>query len=541
MWRRWEFSQILELFGKAYPYRELDENDLITVLSYMHGRYPKLAWVSMVDKVAMRPMNAKEIYQYYYENLSMIPDVKNYLIVDEMNEVPLGVLDEAFVAEYGAPGTKFIIRGSAWRISSVYDDKIYVNSVDDPTGAIPRWVGEEIPVPYKVANEVGEIRSFVEERVRRSDDLKVIAATLSKKYPASEDTIQRAISEIVEQVQKGFKVPTDRKIIIEDWEDYTIVHVCLGSLANRTLAVLLGYMLSEKTGYTMGIQEDPYRIIIQNKEVVNSEMVREALYELSTMNINDIVISAFVKTGLFKRRMINVGRKFGAVAKGADFSNISLMQLTKSFQGTAIFNEAVKETLSKDTDIQNLSFVLEGIHNGDVEIILIKKGGEVTPMTRLGLEKVGRRRSLISSEKMKHLMIESARARLLNEVRTFVCTNCWDFIQMISIKNLDEVVSCPKCDSNRIGVLRRLEGDVKKVSNKMGRRLTSEERKLEIQAIKTAELMTKYGKLAAVVLAGKNLRLSDAENILGKAEGITDNLFELIVEAERRALRRRFW
>jgi ATP-dependent Lhr-like helicase len=541
MWRRWGFNQILELFRKAYPYRELDENELASVLNYMHTRPPRLAFVLSEDKVAMRPMNAKEMYKYYYETLSMIPDVKNYLIVDETSEVPVGILDEAFVAEYGDPGTKFIVRGSAWRISSVYGDKIYVKPVDDPTGAIPSWVGEEIPVPYEVANEVGEIRSFVEERLRQGDPPLSIAESLSKKYPADKDTIQRAISETVEQVRLGFKVPTDRRLVIEDWEDYTIIHVCLGSLGNRTLTVLLGHILSEETGYPIGIQGDPYRVIIQNAEVVNSKMVREALYELSTIVIKEIVTEAFVKTGLFKRRIINVARKFGAVAKGADFSNISLMQLTKSFQGTAIFDEAVKETLSKDTDLQNLSLFIEGIRRGDVEITLIEKGEEATPLTRIGLENVGRRRSIISSEKMKRLTIESARARLFNEVMTFVCTNCWGFIQMIPIKNLEEEVTCPRCGSNRIGVLRKSESDVRKVSEKRGGRLTGEESKMEEKAIKTASLTAKYGKLAAVVLAGKNLRLSKAEDILEKAEGINDNLFELIVEAERMALKRRFW
>jgi ATP-dependent Lhr-like helicase len=239
--------------------------------------------------------------------------------------------------------------------------------------------------------------------------------------------------------------------------------------------------------------------------------------------------------------MINVARKFGAVAKGADFSNISLMQLTKSFQGTAVFEEAVKETLSKDTDLQNLSLVIEGIRRGDIEITVIEKGEEATPLTRIGLENVGRRRSIISSEKMKRLTLESARARLLNEVMTFICTNCWGFIQMIPIKNLDEEVTCPKCGSNRIGVLRKSEDDVRKVLEKRGSRLTAEESKMEEQAIKTANLTAKYGKLAAIVLAGKNLRLSKAEDILDKAEEIDDNLFELIVEAERRALKRRFW
>jgi len=540
MWNRWDFNQILELFKKAYPYRELDEADLVDVLTYMHNRYPRLAWVSLEDKITAKPMNSQEIYQFYYEHLSMIPDSKKYLIIDETNEMALGLLDEVFVAEYGIPGTKFIIKGSAWRIESVLGDKIYVTPVDDATGAIPSWIGEAIPVPYKVANEVGKIRAFVEERFIQGDELSAIALTLSKRYPASRDTIQRAIREIVEHVRRGFIVPTDRRLVIEDWEDYTIIHVCLGSLANRTLAVVVSHMLSERTGYTMRTQEDPYRIIIHNMDIVNSEIVEEVLYEFSKIDIKDIIVKAFEKTGLFKRRIINIASKFGAIAKGVDFSNISLNQLTKSFRGMVIFNEAIKEIISRDTDLQNLNGFLNSLHKGEVEIIL-EKGKEVTPLTRLSLEKFRRPRSLLSSEKMKRLTLESAKARLLSEVRTFICTNCWDFIQMTPIKNLEKTVSCPKCSSHRIGVLKKSMSIVKKVSVKISKKLTVDEKKIAEQAIKTAALVAKYGKRAVVVLAGKNLSFSEVENILSKIEGIDDNLYMSIVEAERKALTHMFW
>ncbi|MDH5771059.1 MAG: DEAD/DEAH box helicase, partial [Candidatus Bathyarchaeota archaeon] len=145
--RRLPFQRILEIVRNAYPYRNLTEEDLVKVLTYMHTRYPRLVWVSFKDKLALSPRDRKGIYEYYYGNLSMIPYEKNYLVVDETDDTPVGILDEAFVSEYGEIGTKFIVRGSAWKIVNVYGDRIYVKPVEDPTGAIPSWVGEEIPVP----------------------------------------------------------------------------------------------------------------------------------------------------------------------------------------------------------------------------------------------------------------------------------------------------------------------------------------------------------------------------------------------------------
>ena len=107
---RWYFDEALNLVTRAYPYRDLSEETLVKVLQYMHERYPRLAWVSERDKMFAKPRDVKEFYEYYFENLSMIPDQKQYLVLQEDGS-PIGVLDEAFVAEHGEVGIKFVEGG----------------------------------------------------------------------------------------------------------------------------------------------------------------------------------------------------------------------------------------------------------------------------------------------------------------------------------------------------------------------------------------------------------------------------------------------
>ena len=66
----------------------------------------------------------------------MIPEEKHFLVIDESNDNPVGVLDEAFVAEYGSPGNKFIESGRVWKILHIYGDRIYVKEEEDPTGSL---------------------------------------------------------------------------------------------------------------------------------------------------------------------------------------------------------------------------------------------------------------------------------------------------------------------------------------------------------------------------------------------------------------------
>src|SRR5512137_1191516 len=163
----------------------------------------------------------------------MIPEEKQFLVIDESMDSSIGVLDEAFMAEYGKPGTKFIIRGSPWQIIHTTEDKVYVHPVDDPSGSIPSWIGEEIPVPYEVAQEVAQVRDFVEEKLKNGLSTEEVSVLLNKEYPADRETVERALAETVEQIKLGFPVPTPNRIVFENWGEFVIIHSNFGSLTNR--------------------------------------------------------------------------------------------------------------------------------------------------------------------------------------------------------------------------------------------------------------------------------------------------------------------
>ena len=85
-----------------------------------------------------------------------------------------------------------------------------------------------------------------------------------------------------------------------------------------------------------------------------------------TQTAKDTLTRSTVKTGLFKRRVIQVARRFGALKKWADFSNVSIQKLISSFEGTPIYEEGLKEVFSKDLDADGLIMVLKRIRDGDV-------------------------------------------------------------------------------------------------------------------------------------------------------------------------------
>jgi len=292
------------------------------------------------------------------------------------------------------------------------------------------------------------------------------------------------------------------------------------------------------------VQHDPYRIFIQTMEKVEPKLIIKIIHELKDYDERqtiEMLTKAVVKTGIFKRRLIHVARRFGAIQKDVDFESISLRNLVKSFEDTVIYEEALKEVFAKDLDLKNLVNVFGMIRRGEIKIIYVETGGELTPIARVGMERVSMKTDLIPPDKMRRILIESAKARLLNETRTFICTECWDYIEMITLKDLPNKPSCPKCGSPRLGILEVEEEEAYPLIEKKGEKLTKTEEYLREEAIETANLIAEYGKAAVIALSGKKLRLNDVKDILAKERFLTDRFFELIIEAEREALKRRFW
>jgi ATP-dependent Lhr-like helicase len=535
---RWYFYEIMELFTKADPYSDLVEEDLVSVLNYMHSRFPRLAWISMQDKIVLRPRRLKDLYEYYFGKLSMIPDEKQYLVVDSTDQNPVGVLDEAFVAEYGQPGTKFIVRGSPWRMKSIRAEKIYVEPIKDPTGAIPSWVGEEIPVPFEIAQEVGKIRRYVQESREAGRTSSDIVSELTAKYPGDKETLQRALSETFDQLENGRAVPTDKTITIEDWNEYTIVSAHFGLLVNRTLARLVGHLLSEELETSIGIQQDPYRFVLQSPGIALGEHVVSTLRKLPSMQVEDLLLEASKKTGLFKRRMVHVARRFGAISRWTNFAALSLRQLMKSFEGTVILDEAFKETLEKDLDLPHTKSLLEAIRSGDITLVIEKRQPDPSPVARIGLERISRKSDLIPAEKMRAILLESTRVRLLNEVRTFACVSCWEYTEVIRIKDLHKEPKCPNCGSKSLGMFVDSPEVVRKLAGK--RRLTEREDVTLQRAKDTAKLVARHGRIAAVALVGRKISPRDALKILRKSRTVSSNFLEMVMSAEKAALKRRF-
>jgi len=112
---------------------------------------------------------------------------------------------------------------------------------------------------------------------------------------------------------------------------------------------------------------------------------------------------------------------------------------------------------------------------------------------------------------------------------------------MIRAKDLPNKPKCPKCSSQAIGLLKVEEEKVLPLMEKKGEKLTKNEEKLQQRALQTAALIAKYGKAATVALCARKVQPSDVKDILEEEPKLDDRFYELVLEAERKAMSKRFW
>jgi ATP-dependent Lhr-like helicase len=534
--REASLDEALETFRRAYPFRHLDREDLLRVLDFAQSLERRFLRLSEDGRTFGRSGKTERAFEYYFGNLSMIPEFRQYLVVDDERNQPVGILDESFVAEYGKPGVKFVMAGSLWRIVQVFRNKVFVKSDEDPIGAIPTWIGEEIPVPFSVAQEVGVMRAEFEKRLREGEKFEEAVVEFASAYGVGRETIERAVAGVRKQLEAGLVVPTHGLVTVERVKDMCIVNACFGTLVNRTLARLLAYKISAELGISVATSIDPYRIILRS-ESLDPETVLQILRGELSKDLKRDLRQIIEESRFFKWRLAQVARRMGVLEREVELTSSILEKLARALRGTPAFEETFKEVVTKDLDLERTLKVLEGLKCGKIGVISLGEREEPTPLSL----PVFRRRYLVLEPpvygRAKILAVASAKARLLSETLTLACMGCRSHVEEKKVYDLRERPECPRCGSRELGAVEESEEEVRRALELFERgRKTPLWRKLS----QSSKLVFKFGKPAVVVFAGRGITPAAAREILARAPKLSDRLLEFVLRKEREALFRRF-
>ncbi|RZN62323.1 DEAD/DEAH box helicase [Methanonatronarchaeum sp. AMET6-2] len=501
-------DKALEVFSRAYPYRDLTHEDVVDVLGLLEqGR--------VISRDEDRIVRRGSTWKYYYSNLSMIPDEKTYEVRDIASSRPLGKLDESFVASFAKPGEVFITQGKMWRILNMEDDVIKVEEINDPQGTVPSWVGEEIPVPFNVAQSVGRIRR------------KLIDGDVDfNHYLIGGEAGEKLMEVVSRQTEAGYPVPTDNKVVVELGKQEAIINICGGHRVNKTLGQALTSLLASRLGSSVGLDVDPYRIKLKLPKK-RSSVVKE-VFPVNPDHLKPILSMSLKNTSQFKWELMKVAKKFGVVRKDADYTNYDTEKLMDIYSDTPLYREAMKEILNHKLDIEKTRELL--CQFGEEVDVRWCQG--FSPIGSLGLESGV---DIISPEETSESIIRTIEERIENDRVLLFCINCEDWKSKKKVRHVRDDPVCPICNSKFIAALKPWEEEkIKKYRKEV------EDRDVE-NLVKSANIVLSHGRDGVIALAGRGVGPTAASRILRDLpEG--DDLYRKIYEEERKYARTHmFW
>jgi ATP-dependent Lhr-like helicase len=541
--RQATIDEMLKILQQAYPYRNLSKAKLLDVANYLH-RLRNL-WL---EGDTLR--KTRKTYQYYYENLSMIPDERRYPVVDVISDRKIGTVGDEFMALRARIGLNIIIRGKVWRIVQIEDETgtVHVVPSEDPFAAIPGWDGEILPVPFTLAQEVGKLRQEITEELKHERNHEVLAAKLAKKLSTDKSTLLKPIIEIHEQLQQGAPVPTHNRILIEVFDKYVIVHACFGEIVNRTLGCVFDAVLSDHELIT-GWWNDGYRILIEMPRKAESrdlEKFQATLFGLTSKEV-DKAFDEYLKARFpFSHKMKFVAERFGALRRGKTMGPERLARLPTRFEKTPIYEETLREAMLEKVTIPAVKRIMRGVRRGETKVSTLFRLEKPTPLAYHILAKYAEIPELMAPERVLLSNIERMKRAITARKVSLLCISCGNQMEERRVRELPERLVCAKCGAGLLARL-RLGQDPKMVQDILKRRLhgkelTPEELEQLTHARRTADLILSYGKKALIAFQVRGVGPETAFRILGKMHPTEDEFYMDLLKAKIQYLRTRpYW
>ena len=476
----------------------------------------------------------------FYAFLSLIPDERTYRLRDIASRTVIGTLDERFVLTQilAQPEEIFLLHGRTWKVVEYRDGELLVEGVHE-LGQEPRWAGEDLPVPFDVAQEVGSLR--------RTGDF--------ASYPIPE--VDRArLAERCAAARAVGALATDRHVTVSARGRTVVYGACFGTRTNETLAVAIAGLLTARLGARVEVASvEPTWIVLELPIAVDEATLVDA-FATDPAALEGIV-ERLVPAGLdYRWVFLNVARKLGVIPPSADPRDLrSLEPLLQSSRTNPLGEETLDKTLHDRYDLAHARAVLERLRAGEIEVVPTPPG----PFTDGPLERL-RWRAIPDAP--PPTLLRAVRERLEHEALVLVCLRCGFTRTTTPHRYRAEHGSrCLLCHGALSAVLSpRREAEIDRLARYAKRkwkpnrpasaagrrrrepRVAPETENLVRSGYTTAELVAHHGDRALLALAARGVGPETARRLLARHYASDDAFFTELLRAERAYARTRaFW
>ena len=507
----------LKLTKLAYPFRDISLEEFFDVLEILALRD---LIIFNDDKTEYKKNTAFFATKYHFQNLSTIPDILKFKVVDTIENKFIGTLDQRFVGDLDKDQI-FVLRGSQWRVLNIDEKSFKINVLPIRSSQeipVPKWEGVNIPVDFKTANKVGAFRTKV-----RNGSLKMMNNIISNlDFP---------------------KVPDEKTIVIESHrlpqKSVLILHSCFGTKINSTLKVILETLLDASLASRVKSSSDAYRILLSVESRFTKKHITDVF--LSDFDINEIMSVALKGKNDVTWKTFCVGKKFGFYDRSDVYVKNEIRYDFERNIDTPLVKEAFRELFHEKFDLEGAQRIIDLIKENKIQIEWV----DVDKFSKLAEPVLDQTvMSYTNPANIDKEMLLKVKTRLMQTKQRLICVRCglW---QQVMTPNETHPLRCKYCKGQQITCTYEYDHELVKIIQKkhQGKKLTPDENKNFQKAWKVSSLLSSFGKTALIVMAAYGVGPDTGARILkNRVEDDDDYLIKQIIIAEKTyTLTRGFW
>ena len=290
----------------------------------------------------------------FYASLSLIPDERTYRLRDIATRRLIGTLDERFVLTQilAQPEEIFLLHGRTWKVVEYRDGELLVETVQE-IGQEPRWAGEDLPVPFDVAQEIGAVR-----RQGGWGD-----------YPLTERDRTRLEERRALAMRLGSGA-NDQRLTVTAHGRLVVYGACFGTRTNETLALAASGLLTARLGARVDIAAvEPTWFVLELPLAVDDAALLDSV-RIEPDSLAPL-IERLVPTGLdYRWVFLAVARKLGVIPASADPRDLRTLEpLLGASRSNPLGEEVLDKTLHDRYDLPHAEEVLRRVRSGAVEVV----------------------------------------------------------------------------------------------------------------------------------------------------------------------------
>jgi ATP-dependent helicase Lhr and Lhr-like helicase len=376
----WDEEKLFNTIKQSYCYEELKLSDFNEILSYLAGEFVDLedryiyAKIWRNDgKIGRKGKMGRVIYM---TNIGTIPD--NTSVIVKVGTQVIGTIDEGFLEKL-KPGDIFVLGGSVYMFKFARGMVAQVSSSVSRPPTVPRWFSESLPLSFDLSLAIGKFRRLMDEKFTKKQSKEEILNFIND-YLYVDKNGSEAIYDYFYEQYNYTKIPSDKKIVIEQYDDekqiYYIFHTLFGRRVNDCLsrAVAFAISRSQHKDVEIGINDNGFYVTSPKKI-----MLMKAFNLIRSKDIDKIMDMAIDKTEILNRRFrhcatrsLMILRNYKGKTKRVGRQQVSSMILMAALRrinpNFSILKEAKREVLEDLMDIKNTKEILKQIESKKIRV-----------------------------------------------------------------------------------------------------------------------------------------------------------------------------